>query len=68
MAHGDEFSLHELLHTTSIAKDFVEEHLLEHPSFTYLPKKAQLDIIQAHQNLFDAYQGIGHFTMGTDED
>lgn len=59
MASGDSYALHELLHTTSIATEFVERHLLDHTSYNYLSTEAQSLIEQAADSLASAYQKIG---------
>lgn len=67
MASGDSYAVHELLHTTSVAAEFVERQLLDHNSYNYLPSEAQFLIEQAADSLASAYQKIGEYHILDDE-
>ena len=52
------FGCHEALHMASVARDFVEEHVCNHPTIGLNPEWEAL-ANKACEALFDLYQAIG---------
>lgn len=62
------FGCHEALHTTSVAMDMIDGHVLEHPAIVANPEWFRL-AAEAHGALFALYQAIGELhlpAMGDD--
>lgn len=67
MTELTEYHHHEALHASSMVLSIVEEHIMEHPAVSEIPKRKEL-ADKAHQALFDLYQLIGSQHIGAQED
>ena len=57
------FGCHEALHLSSVFRDMVEEHLVDHPAVQAVPEwKALAE--EAMHALFNLYQAIGRDHVG----
>lgn len=58
MNKDDSYPYHELLHTTHMITEIIQQQLINHHTYELLPEAAQEKIEDAARKLADAYQKI----------